>query len=523
MARSFGPETPVLWYRPRAARAHDPGGRNDRVWLLWPAWAFRVIAPEIRERRINLLQKAVLAMLRASKMSAEEIGKRLGIHRELAAFVVLELQGQGRVDENWNLTRAGLALLQEEQMEAANLAPGWVFRDPWNGALWPFVATSLERARTERGEDGFPVLDLGTTGKPWLQRAWMQSPPDEAVAEPPDAKEILRAAVRQARLSRRAERIEVGHEEGALMTEIPRLDLERVSRIETAAEPVFLVTYLYVPKDGIESDLDWHACDFFSRGSSPVLRQLVTKVASKDKHLARTLDRLMGRTIYGSFGELERVITERSRRARSALEAALTIDVHQHGVSEPLGEAIDAWFEVRDLGDAAASWRLRGVLTACRRTLERLFRDIARRWPLSGISQRLTRDQVELNRARVQGAAAAVGLADVPDALMKVSQGKVWWVSERDDGSGLRALVTATILRAADDPNHPLCIAASRAPDLLTRIERVTVHAGAAAHDTEDTQFEISTVESSINVTIEVVGLLLGLPARALNEVPHHE
>jgi hypothetical protein len=512
----------VLSYRPRAPRAHDPGGRNDRVWLLWPAWAFRVIAPEFRERRINVLQKAVLAILRASKLTAQEMGHRLGINPELAAYVVSELQGHSRVDAGWNVTKAGIELLDEEQMEAANMVPGWVFRDPWNGGLWPFVGSSLERARTERGDDGFPLLDLGTTGKPWRQRAWMQSPPENTEAQPPDAREILRAAIRQARLSRRAQRLEVGYDEGEQLDEAPRLDLDRVSSIEAEAEPVFLVTFLYVPKHGSESDLDWHACDFFGRGSNPTLRQLVTRVASENGHLAGALDRLMGRTIYGSFGELQRVVAERRHKAHSILDAVLTIDVHQHGVSEPLAEAIEAWLEVHDLGDAAAAWRLRGVLTACRRTLERLFRDIARLWSLSGISRRLSRDQVELNKAIVRGAAATTGLTEVPEALVKVSQGKVWWVAERGDGSSLRPLVTATVLRAAVEPRHPLCIAATRAPDLLTRIETVTVHAGEAAHDADDPQFDVATVDGCIELTVAVVGLLLGLPSRALNEVAHH-
>ena len=89
--------------------------------------------------------------------------------------------------------------------------------------------------------------------------------------------------------------------------------------------------------------------------------------------------------------------------------------------------------------------------------------------------------------------------------------------------SSLRPLVTATVLRAAVEPRHPLCIAATRAPDLLTRIETVTVHAGEAAHDADDPQFDVATVDGCIDVTVAVVGLLLGLPSRALNEVAHHE
>ena len=48
MAAPFGPETPILFYEPRAHA--NPGRRNDREWLFWPAWAFRVVAPEFRSQ-----------------------------------------------------------------------------------------------------------------------------------------------------------------------------------------------------------------------------------------------------------------------------------------------------------------------------------------------------------------------------------------------------------------------------------------------------------------------------------------
>ena len=163
MVASFGSETPVLFYGPRAHA--NPGGRNDRVWVLWPAWAFRVIAPEFRRRPFNALQKAVLGVLRASRHTAVELGERLGIHPELAAFVVTELQNQNRVDDKWAVTRRGIELLDEEREESTSLAPGWVFRDPWNDHLWPFVAPSLEYARTAQDERDRVVLDLGTTGE----------------------------------------------------------------------------------------------------------------------------------------------------------------------------------------------------------------------------------------------------------------------------------------------------------------------------------------------------------------------
>jgi hypothetical protein len=539
MARSFDKETPVLLYGTRRgskgpwAHAH-PGSPNERAWLLWPAWAFRVVAPQLQRRRINVLQQAVLGILRASRLTAVEIGQRLGIHAELAAFVASELQIQGRVDAQWNVTKTGIELLDDEE-ELATLVPGWVFRDPWRDSLWPFVAASLEYARTERNADGYPVLDLGTTGKPWTQSAWMQFASANGDPVPPDAREIIRAAVRHGRLIRRARRLDAWGDDGEPSSDLGRFNIDRVSSIETEPQPVFLVTYLYVPRDGSESGIDWHACDFFGRGSSPPLRQLITQVARTDEGLFRVLDRLMGRTIYGGFEEFKRATAAREHRAQVLLERTLTLDIRRHGVSEPLADALAAWVEVTELGDASPMRRRREVLGACRRALERLFREIARTWPLAGIADRLSRDGV-VNRARLQRAATLVGFTEVPEAFLGVTQHQVRSVAEYGKWWRLRPVVAATVLRAENDAGHPMWSAARELSDLLCRIDRVARQAGEAAHDgdepchphgaplgAQNPDFDLAAVKACLDSTLAVVGVLLGLPARSIHEEERDE
>lgn len=517
MAPSFGTETPVLSYGPRA-HAY-PGGRNDRAWVLWPAWAYRVVVPEFRRRRINVLQKAVLGVLRASRLTAVELGERLGVHPELAAFVVAELQTQSRVDQEWAVTQRGLDLLDEEQEESASLVPGWVFRDPWNGALWPFVAPSLEYAQTERSDAGYPILNLGTTGRPWHQRAWMQFPPREREGSMPDAREVLRAALRHARLGRRSRRLAMWVDDDLGAVEPSGFDLNRISTIEPEPEPVFLVTYLYVPQDGDDADLDWHACDFFGRGSSPALRRVVAQVAGDNDRLGDVLDGLLGRTLHGGFDEFKRAAAAREYQASKLLEGALTIDIQRHGVVQPLAELLESWLEVRDLEEASAQWRRRGVLTTCRRALERLFREVAEAWPLAGVADQLSRDDGEVNAARLRGTAAALGLDELPPALCRVTQGQVRSVSEYDDSWRLRPLVVATMLRARDVDGHPLRVAAQKAPAFLAKVEQVTASAGGAVHDGQDDHFELSSLDECVQETLEIVGLLLNLPVRSIKEV----
>ena len=519
MAASFGPETPVLSYGPTAHA--KPGPRNDQVWVLWPAWAFRVIAPEFRRRPFNALQKAVLGVLRASRHSAVELGERLGIHPELAAFVVTELQTQGRIDDEWVVTGRGIELLDEEREESADLAPGWVFKDPWNDDhLWPFVAPSLEYAPTGQDERNMVVLELGTTGRPRQQRVWMQFPPGgQRPAPPPDAQQILRAARRHRRLERRRQEVKVPIDEDDIETgSVAGLDSNCVASIEPIPEPVFLVSFLYVPRDG--DDTDWHACEFFGRGSDPTLRRFVVRVAEESEGLAQRLDRLLGLTPHDNFVEFRRAEQERDRRARRLLERTLTIDVVRHEeLADALAETIAGWLELHDLGDAAGRRRRRNVLTSCRGALERLFAEIAKEWPLTGMADRLSRRERDMNDAVLQNAADEIGLTVLPDAMRRVTYGQVRAVSDYDDAWRLRPLVAATLLRARAETNHPLCSAARKVPDLLARIERVTALAGAASHAGDSGQLGPDAVNTAVQETLEIVGLLLNLSVRPIKEI----
>ena len=518
MAVLFRPETPALDYGPRPHA--DPGRRDDRVWLLWPAWAFRVIAPEFRRRPLNALQKAVLGVLRASRVTASELGERLGIHSELAAFVVTELQNQGRIDDEWAITERGIELLDRENEELTHLVPGWVFRDPWKEQLWPFIAPSLAYARTGRDASNQVVLQLGTTGSPWQQRVWMQLPrADAQQPAPPDAHQIMRAVRRHRRLERLRQEVDVPidadeMEDGG----VAGLDLNRVTSIEPVPEPVFLVSYLYVPRDG--DDPDWYACEFFGRRSDPVLRRLVNGIAEENQGLAQRLDRLLGPTPHENFAQLRRAEKARDRRARRLLERALTIDITRHeDVADVLAEMIDGWLELHDLGNAASQRRHRNVLTSCRRALEQLFAQIRKECPLTGVADRLSRRDRKTNEAILQKAADDIGLTILPDVLRKVQYGHIRAVSDYDDAWRLRPLIAATLLRAGTVPDHRLRVAAMKAPDLLGRIEHVTALGGEATHAGENGRLDADAVGASVQGTLEIVGLLLDLPLRSVQEI----
>ena len=517
MGTSFGPETRLLSYGPRAHA--NPGGRNDRVWLGWPAWAFRVVAPEFQSTRLNALQKAVLSVLRASRLTATELGERLGIHRELAAFVVADLQGQQRVDEDGKVTQNGIELLEDEAVESAKLVPAWMFRDALRGQLLPFAAPALEYARTVSNESGFPMLDLGSTGSPWQQRVWRLRAPPEAFPETPAAAEILNAARRSQQSQRLWQQVGVHEDDDLDEPRVETVQLDRLTSIEPEPQPVYLVTYLYTPR-GNDVDGDWYACEFFGRGHDRSLRQCVIDAAKSDKKLAEQLDRrLFAFTRHRNLTGFQAAVRQRDQRAGRLLARVLTIDIENHSaVAKPVRELLDAYLEWHDAREAGSSRLRRNVLMECRRMLEVLFEDLAQRFPLDGVADLLSQQDQALNKTALGAAAKGLGLSSLPAPLGRVRRGQVRAVSEYSDNWRLRPLVAATLLRARGDATHALALAAKSTPDILERVERVAEHGGRAAHRS-DRSADRAPVQQIVQDTLNIAGLLLQLPTRSLEEL----
>ncbi len=520
MDASFGPETQVLWYAPRAHA--KPGPRKDRGYLLWPAWAHRVMAPEVRDRPLNPLALAVLRLLAASRLTSGEIASHLAIHPELAGFVVADLQGSGHLDRNAELTVQGRELIEDERDAALSLIPGWVFRDPWGEGLWPFVARDLSPAQTSINDRGYPDLELGTTGKPWAQRAFMQRPPQGAAPRAPDASEILRAVDQQRRIARRLarnSRTRFGEEDGPELFDPKRLDMARIAEIEAEAHPVYLATFLYAPKDGPDQELEWHVCDFFGRDNSLELRRRIVDVADEQPRLARELDRVIGRTLLDSdFAGYRQRQLQRLSEAQLLLDDALTLDIRRQPIQGALTRMLDAWLELGELDAFADGRRCDGVLSECRKVLEGLFAGLRGDWPLTGLWRRIPRDGA-VRAAEYRAAAREVGFARPPGPLEQVPPNQIRAVTDYTDSWRLRPLVAATLLGSRDDPKHPMRGAATRRPDLLDLIESVASLAGGAAHHGAGQGVGEAEVLSAVDKTLIIVGSLLGLPVRPIMEV----
>ncbi len=290
MARSEA-ERPVLRFPLPGVRSHQ-GLR----WILWPALAWRVIAPRPRARKLNVLQRAVLGLCAAGLARAEDIGEKLMIGRDLAAHILEELRGAGWVNARHQPTTQGRSALQEDMGEPIeDMTVGWVFTDPFSGQVWPrFHSGELPMAAVERDRGPKPMLLSGTIGDPRRDMAFQVHvrSQDQTQGARPQAEEVLRAA--------RAHRKQHDWEEQALVPDPPAV--QRVSFVLEEPTDCLLATRVWLAAPG-----DWKIDDPFGIGQSLRLRRWIEERLDTDRGLRDWLEPILGgdptSTSFASLGQ----------------------------------------------------------------------------------------------------------------------------------------------------------------------------------------------------------------------------
>jgi hypothetical protein len=498
---------------------------SQRRFVLWPLLMYRVVAPEVRERQLNVIQKAVLGMCRAGTTSTTRIGDRLKLHPDLAEVVYFELQQQGVLGRDGLPTQKGRDLFDEETLESHKMVTGHVFQDPWGGDLWPRFVERLDYVELQPNPSGFPDLVLGSKGKPRRERAFMYLPGELAQPPAPQASEILRAARRHRSALRGAHSLEAADDGDDLRPRAGGVSVERVSLVDDHPTPVFITSFVYLPEAG---DLagEWHACDPFGLGASPALRRAIDREMQTSRHLRGVVENMIGRSLDAQIEDQRRWNAEVRAQAILDVEAALSVNARNLPQYSDLVDLEYAHVEAGLLGDACPEHKLRDLLGAARRVLESTFRAIADRHPPRDVWRRVYARGVPVEDRDYYGrvyeaSAQAVGFrVPLPAALAGVKPNQVKAAGYRD-GWRLRAAIVAAVLAARDDRSHPLRRAAAQEPELLSQLDAVATAAGEAVH-AGDAELTLQSVLPVIASVHRAVGLLsgLGLPQPLVSPRP---
>jgi hypothetical protein len=521
MAFNFTREEPVLNFRPRA---HVRPAMRE--YVLWPAWAYRVVAPRVRDRRLNMFQRAVLGLCRAGVVRAEIIGQKLAIHQDLAAVILVELTKLGYVDGNGCPTEQGLSALAEDAVEAHDMVAGYVFQDPWNGELWPRFVERLDYCELEYEESGFPTLLLGSTGKPKRLGAFMIFPAGISSVSRPTPTSVVAAVSSHRKRIRYAENLVDWDEDLGEPGYAPSaVHINCVSFVEEEPEPVYLMTYLYLA-DGSEGIADWYACDPFGLGGSVRLRRCVEQIMQTMPPLYDVVNRLVGRGVHEGLEEQIRWVDQLKISAELEVERCLTVNARGHSAFDQIVNMEFAKQEVALLGEDCPGSKRHDALRSCSKALEALFGAIADRHPLEDVWKRVYVTRINQKKGskymvpqpdrkwlaeKYRSAAVSVGFEEpIPESLLNIKPGHIRSVAEFGDRWRLRPLVAACLLAAQLDVDHSLRKAARCEPGLLNDVENVAKQGGMAGH-ASDRAVALDDVERTVECTYTIISVLLGL------------
>lgn len=507
----FHKDTLILYYDPRPAVRW-----SRRQYFLYPVRMYRVVAPRVSSRKLNILKKAVLGMCRAGIMGVAEIGNHLDIEKDLAALIISQLSDQGYVDSHGLPTQRGLKTWDDETFISQDVTAGFVFQDPWTGDLFPRFVEREEYADIRVNETGFPELILGTTGKPDHQRAFMPLPIQGTTKVQPSPIEILNAVRQHRRTLKNARRIRDDSEETWVFQQVR--DLGRVSFIDEEPIDLWLTTCIYLPENVLSANT-WNVCDPFGLGDSPWLLRRLEK-HRKDKTiqgLEKFLLNMLGEQRSEEFANLDDWLTLADREAGLQVEYKLTPAIRKwEELFEDLVAIERSYIEAKELIDSRIILdKLKDILLKSQIAAERLFKVLQSEHPTEGCWKRLS-ERTGHNRETLNRFARSAGFKEpLPEGLLNVNRNAIRTAADRGNGS-LRALMLTALLATPGNSAHPLRFTSQQYPDLLHSLDQLAEkrnsYAGHATNQHATAQpLELADVTQLIDTVYRLVAGTLQL------------
>lgn len=512
MAKGFDRVEPVVL----VANRRRLGAAKGRLkYVLYPAFAYRVIAPKTVAREMNILQRAVLGLCRAGVVRAAEIGGLLKIHEDLAAKVLQSLQGRGLLDTNGRPTEGGMTALRTN-LAASEERPiaGYVFQDPWTRRVWPRFVEQLVYADVAPREDGFADLLLGTAGEPRHERAYTIWPREQFAVAPPSASEVLQVVRRHGRLRAHDADADDAHASQAGETQIgdaPRL--ERLTHIEAEPRSVYLGTVVYAPEIPIDGAL-WEAADPFGGGRSAVARESIALRRAADRGLDSLLNGLVVDAQTEAAAGLGDVLEQLEIAAAVHVEERLGPTLRGTPLHSLTIAMERAKREAEVAGERCPADKLDDVLLKVQKVVEQLLSDVQRRHPVGRLWQMLHDNDRVGNAELLNKFAAAMGFrTPLPDSLTRVKHGKVRFAAESGGGS-LRPRLIVTMLAAYHKLLHPLRVAGRVRPALLEELDQLASLRDESSHAAKGvTEVPLSVVLQQTEIAYATISLLAADPA----------
>jgi hypothetical protein len=483
-----------------------PPRREERVCVIFPAWANRVTAPILPRRGIDLFERVVLGLCQSGIREPDRIAARINLHARLCSHIIDQAIHHRLLDRRRELTEEGRRALRTGSVaEEASWSVRYVFQSPEPGGdLWPRTAERLIDAHVAWRGPGKAGLQLGTPGRPDKAEAviigmhtgnqWSAAPAHpspEQIVEVARLDRNAREAVRVWEFERQ-QGLAHATQPGEVATPVAARpgpdesrppELNRITFIDDA-EPVLVVGFA---KGDAAGSLVAH--DPFGVGNSAMLKGLVEQAMRNDEGLAKRIRQVTQRETEEVEGKFRKAEAAARARVQAMLVTEFGPDIRRN--SDALGLMTDVDLAVILGGQDEA---LERVVHATHRLYEELFRRLAVAYPVTVESVSNAASAAELNKSLIKEAAHGVGFQAVPSLFFQNLVEAARKLRAREELL-LKFAAPLTFVAAYKNPGHPLYRMAAQRPDLLSALETLgklrnrVSHGGRDPSAAEDSQW----------------------------------
>lgn len=485
----FSVETPVLSFRASREKRKKlgPGQRN----ILWPTYAFRLVAPIVQERKLNLFQKAVLGLCSAGVKEPTVIGRHLHLHADLVGRILSELQERSYIDSQGHVTLVGEQTLQSElgiAVQAHSMVVGYVFQDPWSRRLWPcFVREeNLEFAQYQYDPDtGRYAVLWGTPGQRTPRNVFRKRVDRAYSPSPPSVGEILDDCLA-----------------GRSWQTAQQDFIERISLISPDPQPMLLLSRLYLTD--VDLDTNWYAQDPFGPGASQFFRSIIQNQMDHDNVLRALVEKLINSAAAEERRKRNNLFHE---KAHSALARNLgnVFDAPFYDAIQSRLMAVEiAWQQVSD--NDPTMEQLEDLATRVGKLMESLFGWLCQQSRSEQAVHVLQTADRQFRQELIEAVAHQIGFrGPFPPSLTHVNPGGVARAAN-DGRATLGQQIVAVLFAARADQVHPMRSLAERDPGLLQSLGSIIELRNMSSHHGES-EIKADHVSNQVRAAYYIVSL----------------
>ena len=411
--------------------------------LLWPVLVHRVLYPDPKRSQLNLLQRAVLGLVRARTARPEDMAALTGLHLNLIKLILAQGVSNGwLVDSADALTAKGESLLDDEDVAETNMKSGYLLQDAVDGRFWPRLVVQLSQIEPVDPLAHFPeFLTERRTGKTY--RPFKFSVPRTEL--PALDHDTLMRAYRDYREDYRA-RQQLGQ-----WTGLPeQVSLQGVQRLDDVAQSARVLVWVTGDSDGLDL---WSVKDPFGlRENAWWLKETFLQLVEQNAHLLTYLENLV------SIPRTDEQSVEQWLQAlRQQTEFQILVEYpwveRQPDIKRHLGALLVRREKLRD---DHSGQELDAALVESQKLLEVVMQWLIRTYPANeGQLPKLKKNNFSLNQQLLSALPVPALTGPVSVALSRQSLDQVIRACS-SPVSSLKALLFAAAMGTLDEPGHPL-------------------------------------------------------------------